>query len=129
MYFNLEERNYFNDNRVRATRKWFDSFNENTMTAHVDLIDGEGSRTVACTYGVCSTCNGKGSHVNPSIDASGISGEDFDADPDFKEDYLSGAYSVPCYGCGGKRVTPKPSAMPDWLESYLADFSRSGGDY
>lgn len=53
---------------------------------------------------VCPLCNGKGSHVNPSIDSHGLSREDFDDDPDFRENYFSGMYDVPCYRCHGKNV-------------------------
>ena len=53
---------------------------------------------------VCPTCNGEGKHVNPSIDSHGITREDFDADPDFMESYMSGIYDVSCYECGGLRV-------------------------
>lgn len=58
-------------------------------------------------FQVCSTCNGKGSHVNPSIDSHGLTSEDFYEDPDFAEDYFSGVYDVACYECGGKNVTPE----------------------
>lgn len=55
-------------------------------------------------YEVCDRCQGRGSHVNPSIDGHGLSQEDFDEDPDFREDYFSGRYDVACYSCGGLRV-------------------------
>lgn len=57
-------------------------------------------------FSVCGTCSGKGTHVNPSIDAHGLTQEDFYEDPDFAEEYFSGAYNVGCYECGGQRVTP-----------------------
>jgi hypothetical protein len=60
--------------------------------------------TVRLKYEVCSTCEGRGKHVNPSIDSNGISAEDFDEDPDFRESYFSGVYDVTCYGCKGQRV-------------------------
>lgn len=53
---------------------------------------------------VCPACRGNGSHVNPSIDAHGLTREDFDADPDFAENYMAGGYDVTCYVCGGLRV-------------------------
>lgn len=58
-------------------------------------------------FAVCPTCEGRGSHVNPSIDSQGLSAEDFDEDPDFREDYFSGAYDVPCAECRGNRVVPQ----------------------
>ena len=61
---------------------------------------------------VCGLCAGKGSHVNPSIDAEGISSEEFDEDPGFREDYFRGVYDVSCYECGGKRVVAKALRDP-----------------
>lgn len=61
---------------------------------------------VPCKFEVCNLCDGKGTHVNPSIDAGGLSAEDFAEDPDFREDYFSGMYDIPCNKCSGKRVTP-----------------------
>jgi hypothetical protein len=54
---------------------------------------------------VCGTCNGKGTHVNPSIDAHGLTREDFDQDPDFEEEYFSGTYDVQCYECHGRTTS------------------------
>jgi hypothetical protein len=50
---------------------------------------------------ICTLCHGDGKHVNPSIDAGGISAEDFADDPDFAESYMRGDYDVPCNRCGG----------------------------
>jgi len=58
------------------------------------------------TFEVCGLCDGQGSHVNPSIDAHGISAEEFYDDPGFAEDYFNGVYNVACYECKGLRVTP-----------------------
>ena len=62
-------------------------------------------------FEVCPRCNGEGKHVNPAIDSHGLSREDFDADPDFEEDYFSGVYDVECYECKGLRVVK----VPDWM--------------
>lgn len=89
--------------------KWYEEFNERQMTATVELETEDGEFegvTVPVKYQVCETCNGKGSHVNPSIDSHGISAEEFAEDPDFKRDYLSGMYDQPCNECGGRRVVP-----------------------
>lgn len=68
-------------------------------------------------YGVCGTCDGKGTHVNPSIDAHGISPEEFDDDPDFRDNYFSGMYDVACYECQGRRVVPElNSTLPEFKE-------------
>lgn len=53
---------------------------------------------------VCDRCQGKGTHTNPSIDGNGISAEEFDEDPDFAEDYLSGVYDIICEVCNGRNV-------------------------
>ena len=55
-------------------------------------------------YAVCGTCEGKGTHVNLGVDGHGLSAEDFDQDPDFREEYFSGAYDVRCEECAGERL-------------------------
>jgi len=107
----LDDYNYYNDSRVRAGNRsdWFDSFDESTMTAEVSIEDEDGNEIVEdmpVKYEVCDTCEGSGSHVNPSIDCNGLTSDDFYNDPDFAEDYSAGRYDVTCYGCGGKRVVP-----------------------
>ena len=87
-----------------------EGFVEATMSWNIEVTDEETDEkeliSLPAKYDVCGTCNGKGSHVNPSIDAHGISPEEFDEDPDFREEYLSGMYDVDCYECHGKRVVP-----------------------
>lgn len=56
---------------------------------------------------VCTMCQGRGEYVNPSIDSHGLTREDFDEDPDFKEDYISGVYNMSCELCGGRAVEPE----------------------
>lgn len=51
---------------------------------------------------VCPTCGGRGTHVNPSIDAGGLTGDDLYDDPDFFEDYRSGLYDQVCSTCHGR---------------------------
>lgn len=84
--------------------KWWDSIDRKGMTAVVSLFSGD--VTVRIKYEVCSVCNGKGHHVNPSIDMNGISPEQFAGDPDFAESYFAGDYDVICNGCDGDRVQP-----------------------
>jgi hypothetical protein len=84
-------------------------------------IEGANGRTpredagaIRCRYIVCSTCDGRGSHVNPSIDSEGLTASDFEeAGEDFREEYCSGRYDVPCYECGGQRVVPWPVEEAD----------------
>lgn len=98
--------NYDFDSRVVAGRKedWFKSINQKTMKAIVEV--DETDKEVSFKFEVCPTCNGRGSHVNPSIDCGGITQEDFNNDPSFASDYMDGVYHVPCYQCKGKNVVP-----------------------
>lgn len=99
---------YANDYRVRAIEGNDLDVDEARMVAHVEFDDDTTGDTlcvdVPIKFDVCSVCQGKGTHVNPSIDAGGLSREDFDDDPDFERDYFGGTYDVQCYGCNGKRV-------------------------
>jgi len=69
----------------------------------------EGNIEYKAEYEICPDCNGKGKYVNPAIDSHGLSSEDFDEDPDFREDYLSGIYDIVCCSCHGKRVILVPT--------------------
>ena len=91
--------------RRDSRHDWYSRFDEKAMTLTI-YEDDEAEFTVPAKYDVCGTCDGKGSHVNPSIDAHGISPEEFAEDPDFREDYFGGAYDVACNECRGKRVVP-----------------------
>jgi hypothetical protein len=116
----LDDVNYYRDPRTTAKRRgsWYDHFDSHSMRCIItvwdydhdhDESDIEVSAWIAVHYEVCDLCNGRGSHVNPSIDSGGISSEDFDYDPDFEEDYRRGVHDVPCYQCGGRRVEPVPN--------------------
>lgn len=50
---------------------------------------------------ICPACEGEGTTVNPSIDAHGLTSEDFAEDPDFAEDYRGGRYDQRCAACNG----------------------------
>jgi hypothetical protein len=112
---------YHNDRRVIAanTPSWAAWIDEEHMTAGATFYeDDEGcEREIPFKWEVCPTCHGKGKHVNPSIDAGGINGEDFEADRDFYNDYRAGVYDVRCYECKGRRVVPVPADKKD-IEAY-----------
>lgn len=107
------------DHRVRAaSRTRLGSFDESRMTltfdfdcddAECDGCDNTHEHTLPARLEVCGTCDGKGSHVNPSIDSHGITGEEWarDWDDESREAYMSGRYDVQCYECAGKRVAPE----------------------
>jgi len=108
--------------------KWYKSFDEKTMTITVEIHNSETDEpeelNIPAVYEVCELCDGKGTHVNPSIDRNGISGETFQEDPDFMESYLKGDYDVPCVSCGGKRVSPVPDydSMKEELRKQVTDY-------
>ena len=89
--------------------KFYKSFNESNMTFVVEYYnddDEEVKVELPARFEVCELCNGRGTHVHPSVDACGISKNDFDDDPEFEEAYFGGHYDVACYRCKGKRVEP-----------------------
>ncbi len=99
---------------------------DQTLTFTVTQEDDEGEFeqdvTVPAKYEVCATCEGRGKHVNPAIDSHGISGDEFAEDPDFRDDYFSGAYDVDCYECRGRStvLVADPDRMNDEQKKLLA---------
>lgn len=94
--------------RRDSYRQWYSSFDPKSMML---TLEGAGNDDedllIPARYEVCETCSGKGKHVNPSIDAGhGITQEEFDEDPDFRESYVRGDYDVQCVECKGQRVVP-----------------------
>ena len=92
--------------KMNEAAGWFDS----EPKEHVYEVPAE--------FDVCDTCSGRGRHVNPSIDADGLSSDDeFWADDRDEETgesrYMRGDYDVPCYGCSGARVIPVPAPSDD----------------
>jgi len=125
--------NYENDSRVRAGKRgdWFSSLDESKMKATALIFDDETGDEVEVEtrfeFQVCGCCEGKGSHVNPSIDAGGLSAGDFHADPDFAEEYFAGRYDVACYECHGKRVVPVPTDQR--VTQRLQDIAQAAADH
>jgi hypothetical protein len=103
----IDRLNYYNDPRVQASFRTsrVKVVSENAMTAvvEVDLGDVTERHDVLVKYGVCPTCSGRGSVVDPALDASGLSYEDL-GDRQFRSDYFEGKLNVQCGECGGKRV-------------------------
>ncbi len=89
-FMSCEDRNYYRDPRVTAKR--------------AEVPQG------TFEWVVCDLCRGKGAVVNPSIDAGGLTAEDFAEDPDFMEGYLSGMYDIQCPRCAGRTTIPYPEA-------------------
>jgi len=63
-------------------------------------------RELDTKWAVCPVCRGEGKHVNPSLDAGGLS-EEMVGDPEFMDDYMGGCYDQTCNRCRGKRVVPE----------------------
>jgi hypothetical protein len=114
------------DHRYLArTANWWKSYDKRTRIVVVELADElkeeledseiitlineEGCASFPFEFRVCSTCNGYGTHVNPSIDSHGITSEEWDRDWSYedRENYMSGFYDVSCYECGGEKVVPE----------------------
>lgn len=101
---------YGYDHREAARYRWYDALDLDRMTAEVTVYDDDGDEEeveVPFAWEVCSTCNGRGAHVKPGVDAGGLTAEDFDRlGRGFREDYFSGRYDVACYGCKGRTTVP-----------------------
>jgi len=130
------------------TSKWYKSYNEKAMTLKVEVacddemheelkecLSDEAYKLINPTDGcvdfqmkfkVCSVCNGRGKHVNPSVDAHGITAEEWDRDWSYegREMYMSGAYDVSCYECGGQRVVPEINIDPCYFTNALNEIKK-----
>jgi predicted methyltransferase len=74
------------------------------------MEEGEEVVTINCHYAVCGCCDGRGTVVNPSIDAHGIGAEEWNEwDPEEREGYMKGRYDIECPHCEGKRVVLTPN--------------------
>lgn len=94
------------------------------LTIYDDGEDDVDKLIVPAKIEVCSCCQGKGTHVNPSIDGHGLTREDFDADPEFEEQYFAGVFDVRCYECKGEKVVK----VPDW-DAMTEDQRERADDY
>ncbi len=99
-----DDANYENDYRVRGRERAGEKI---TVTVYDAEEDCDIETELPTRWGVCPTCNGNGTHVDPSIDCNGLTTEDFAEDPDFREEYMAGRYDTTCYECGGRRVVPE----------------------
>jgi len=79
-----------------------------TLTYTVYNDDGDEEEiTISARAEVCARCDGTGKHDHEAF-SNGISGEAFEDDPDFADDYLSGVYDVTCTECHGRNVVLVP---------------------
>ncbi len=96
---NTEELNYARDARTQGPAK-----------APILYLDDGSEVELPMKWGLCPVCEGRGKHVNPSIDCGGISAEAFAEDPDFAEDYMRGTYDQQCNRCKGRTTVQ----IVDW---------------
>jgi len=81
-----------------------------SMTINLDLCgdDGEFSVTLPAKFCVCTTCEGHGTILNPSIAVHAYSMEEFTEsfDEEQRAHYFKrgGMYDIPCTECKGARV-------------------------
>ena len=120
--YDWEEHNYRNDHRVTesSAQAKFDACCDKVAMTYSfqwgeDDNGNEKTFSLPVKRVVCPTCNGEGKHVNPSIDASSIGGDDefWEDDMDYEDEdeegnpvsrYKSGVYDVTCYTCHGNNV-------------------------
>jgi hypothetical protein len=107
----MDNYNYWNDSRTIAGMVPKEKIEEIKGRKHIvwETEDDDGievTHNIVCKWEVCGTCYGEGKHVNPSIDASGLTREDFDREPGFEEAYMSGRYDQPCNECKGRTTVP-----------------------
>lgn len=92
---------------------------QNNKALYIDYDEQE--HWVPIHFIVCPGCDGHGKYVNPSIDAHGLTREDFDEDPDFEEGYWRGDYDVRCSLCEGERVIPSPDNVEDEIVKEICE--------
>ena len=110
----LERMNWANDRRTQGEAK------TPTLCLYDEATDTETEIDLPLRWEVCPVCEGRGEHVNPSIDAGGLSAEDL-SDPDFREDYMNGVFNIPCNHCGGRttvQVVDRDRCDPEHLKAY-----------
>lgn len=104
----LERMNLANDPRFNPPEQKF-------VLYEVDEKGRATETSLPTHWEVCPMCHGEGKHVNPNIDAGGLTAEDFAEDPEFMEEYMSGTYDIPCNACKG-RCTVKAVSMEQLSE-------------
>ena len=112
----IDRSNFYNDRR--------NTTHAPETTVSIENDDGEIVEfEIPTRWEICELCDGEGTHVNPSIDAGGISAEAFLEDPDFYEDYMGGSYDVACHCCGGsgKVKMPNLDMLSDELRAAYAE--------
>jgi hypothetical protein len=112
MAYDWTAHNYYGDSRVINARYQRDidagvDIRNMTFTFEVGEGDESTSYTLPVKMEVCPTCQGRGTHVNPSIDAGGITEDDEDFWHDDEDENWGGSRyqnDITCQTCGGRNV-------------------------
>lgn len=119
---NMDDYNYHGDPRVRNAGK---------NKPPVLYLDDGSELELPIKIIVCPTCSGRGKHVNPSIDAGGISADEMHDDPDFADAYMSGVFDQTCYQCDGRTTVPDvdwAQLTPEQAKQYERQLQDEAGD-
>lgn len=85
--------------------------------------DNDEEHELPARWRVCGTCDGRGTHVNPSVDGHGIGAEEWERDwsDEEREGYFRGDYDVTCYECKGRTTVmavDRESCDPELYKKY-----------
>ena len=132
-YNNMDNYNYWTDGRVQS-QMYSSPYKVNERKGTITFKDSileeiqeegiliEKTIDVDFKYKVCGECDGSGRVVDPNIDASGITEEDFGEDPEFREDYFAGRYDRTCGSCKGLRVLTLP-VIPNNIQKIVDEWN------
>lgn len=148
MYSSLENQNYFSDPRTiaqlagssfllganKAKHKIFldltilsMEFNDSSVLALIEKlgtkVQFQNQAAIAMDApihnSICLMCEGEGTVVDPNVDSCGLSDQDFDDDPEFKNAYFDGAYDIKCPTCKGSKIISTINLAQVVVESEL----------
>lgn len=127
----LQDLAYLRDERTQAiSERWWGEVNGELVALRDEFRSEDRDEEIETEwvhvrFVVCPLCGGKDKHVNPSIDAHGLTRDDFDEDPDFAESYFRGDYDQPCNLCEGEKVVPIPlePTIADMIEKQIAEIA------
>lgn len=78
---------------------------ECTFEEWIKSLGGNANVEYNSRFEICSTCQGRGTHTNPSIDCGGITASEWaEWDEEEKHYYMSGRYDISCSQCNGEKV-------------------------
>jgi len=136
---NIDDASYYGDVRVRDAGKnsipilygCERCYEPEGCCDCTDEQFGSGETKLPWKWAVCPTCDGRGKHVNPSIDSNGLTSEDFAEDLEFAQDYMEGVYDVSCSRCNGRTTIPivDCDAMSPELRKAHEEDLRTDADY